>query len=187
MEGNSLHASRLVYPPIVHIVWGSILLLFFIAGCMIQVQTNEAWFLHSSDPSAWIPNLNLFAQFPEFWSGRMSANQVVAFLGAWCIQIVLISMKIGLASVQATMMKKYGHGNTGHVDVQKSARWRGGLWDIVSGLIVLGNSLIDFVYALPLGWLQGLVFAAAIFLTSFYAGTHGIQNISAGLTDMKRG
>lgn len=186
-HNNSLHTSRLVYPPIVHVIWGAILVGFFIAGCMMQVQTNQAWFLKSSDPSAWIPNLNLFSQFPQFWNGQMSANQVVAFLGAWTIQVILITNKIGLAGVQAMIIRRYGgNGKTGHADVVKSGRWRGGLWDIVSGLIILGNSIIDFVYALPLGIPQGLVFTAAIFLTSFYAGTHGIQNMAAGLADMKR-
>jgi hypothetical protein len=98
----------------------------------------------------------------------------------------MITNKIGLASVQVTMLKRYGGGNMGHVDVVKSARWRGGLWDILSNLIILGNSITDFLYASQLGLLQALVFTAVIFLTSFYAGSHGIQNLSAGLADMRK-
>ncbi len=185
-QASTGHASRLVYPPIVHVVWGVILLAFFVFGCMIQVQTNEAFFLHSQDPSAWVPSFNVFAQFGLFLSGHMSSRQQVAFLGAWCIQVIMITAKIGLARVQVQVMKKYGGASAASAEVIKSAKRRGAIWDITSGLIIIGNSITDFLYASGMGFIQQVVFTLVIFLTSFYAGTHGIQNIAAGVSDMSK-
>ncbi len=179
------HVSRLVYPPIVHVIWGIILLIAFILGSMLQVQTNEAWMLHAENPNMWIPNFNLFNQFPEFWNGQMDARHTVAFLFAWGVQIVMITCKIGLARVQVQVMKKYG-GNLSSAEVLKSAKRRGAFWDFLSGLIVLGNSITDFLYAAGMGFLQQLAFTVVVFLTSFYAGTHGIQHIAAGVSDMSK-
>jgi len=185
-SASATHVSRLVYPPIVHVVWGAILVLIFLLGCLIQMQTNEAWFLHAEDPSSWIPRLNFFLQFPAFWNGQLPANQSVAFLGAVCIQIVMLTAKIGMARVQLEMIKRYGSGNLSHEEIVRAANRRGWFWDILCNLIILGNSITDFLYAQPLGFLQSLVFTAVIFLTSFYAGSHGVQHLTIGIADMRK-
>lgn len=183
---STTHASRLVYPPIVHVIWGAILIVIFLLWCLIQMQTNEAWFLHSEDPSAWIPRLNFFMQFPQFWNGDLGARQSVAFLGSVCIQVIMLTTKIGMARVQLEMVKRYGGGSLSHEEIVRAARRRGWFWDVLSNLIILGNSITDFIYAGPLGFIQQVVFAVVIFLTSFYAGSHGLQHLTIGISDMKR-
>src|SRR5712691_3149353 len=179
------HISRLAYPPIVHVVWGLFLLVVFVFGTMLQVQTNEAWMLHSENPSMWAPNLNLFLQFPQFWNGHMDAKHTVAFLFAWGVQVIMITCKIGLARVQVAVVKKYGQ-HLSHEDIAKAARRRGWVWDVCSGLIVLGNSVTDFFYASSLGLLQQIAFTVVLFLTTFFSGTHGIQHIAVGIEDMRK-
>jgi hypothetical protein len=183
----SVHVSRFIFPPIVHVVWGIIQLGFFVFGSMVQVQTNESFMLHGLSGSKldWVPNFNIFLQFPQFWNGKMSPHMTVAFLAAWCIQIVMLTTKIGLARVQLQVISKYGAGAS-HADLLKSAKRRGRLWDILSWLIVIGNSVTDFIYAAGMGFVQQLVFTVVIFLTTFYSGTHGIQNIAAGVSDMAK-
>ncbi len=141
--------------------------------------------LHADTKTMWIPNFNLFMQFPQFWSGKMDPHMTVAFLAAWCIQIIMLTTKIGLARVQLQVIRKYG-ANASHADLLKSARRRGCAWDILSGLIILGNSITDFIYAAGMGIVQQFVFAVVLFLTTFYAGTHGLQNIAAGISDMSK-
>lgn len=180
------HISRLVYPPIVHIIWGIILLGVFVIGSLLQVQTSEAWMLNTNDPGGWIPNMNLFMQFPQFWSGQMDAHHAVAFIFAWGLQIVLVTCKIGTMRSQSQVMRKWGGTSQAHPEMVTNARWRGWGWDIGSLLLLLFNSIVDGLYAWSLGPLQALVFTVVLFLNNFYAGTHGIQNLAGGIAEMRK-
>ncbi len=180
------HISRLVYPPIVHVIWGLLLIGVFVIGSMLQVQTSEAWMLNASDPGVWIPNMNLFSQFPQFWNGHMDAHHAIAFIFAWGVQVVLITCKIGTMRVQAHVMKKWGGSTSVHPEMVANAKHRGWGWDILSGLLILFNSIVDCIYAWSLGPIQAIVFMLVLFLNNFYAGTHGIQNVAGGIAEMRK-
>jgi hypothetical protein len=173
----------LTFPPIVHVIWGLMLLAGMVIGTMMQVQTTQAWVLGVS--ADWHPNFNIFSQFPQFWNGGMDAAQFVAFIVGWGSQFVLMTIKIGLARAQTHVMQRYAHGIAPSDAALRSARLRMGFWSLVSWGIVIGDSLTDWLFVSQMGFLQHLLYVLVLFLSTFYFGTWGIHNLAAGLDGMK--
>src|SRR2546423_219915 len=173
-------ASVFTFPPIVHLVWGVLLIAGNVFGNMMQVTSTQAWFLH--EDSNWVPNLSLFGQFPAFFNGQMDPHQNVAFIASWGAQFVLMTTKIGLGYVQANTMQRYG--NAAHISehIVKAAKVRMGFWNGLSWLIILCDSILDWNFANTMGFWQQLLYVSVTFLTTFYSGTWGVQNIVAAFS-----
>ncbi len=174
--------SLLIFPPIVHTIWGMILLGGFALGMLMQVQSTEAWMLGSATHS-FVPSMSLFGQFPAFWNHQLSQPMTIAFLVAWGVELTYITIKIGTARPQAHLLRKYGPGASNE-HVTRSAQRRQAIWSVASWLIVLFNSFTDWHYASVLGGWQQVVFIGVLFVTTFYLGTLGVQNLTAGLSRM---
>lgn len=174
----------LIFPPIVHVIFGGVLLLIWILANMMQVQTSEAWFLGTESARNLIPNMTIFTQFGDFFSGHMgTAEQITAFVFAWLIQSVLLVTKIGLARVQMHVAKRYGNAAPTETMI-RSARRRVSIWNSLSVIIIVLNSIADFSYVSHLGIWQQIAFVAVLTIATFYFGTFGIQNITAGISKM---
>lgn len=173
--------SILVFPPLVHVVFGFMLLIVWLVGNIMSMQTSES-FLLSIQNVRMSPDLTIFAQFPQFFTGALSEDIAIAFVFAFVTQMVLLTAKIGLASVHARVNKKHGIAAT--EAMIKSARARVWTWNVLSGMALILNAVADMVYSGHLGFFQSLFFSAVMFVATFYLGTFGIQNISAGMAGM---
>jgi hypothetical protein len=168
----------LMFPPIVHVIFGIVLECVFLVGCIMSMQTSEAWIM-SLQHASLAPDFNIFGQFPRFFTG-MSEDESIAFVFAFIVQCVLLVSKIGLATVHAVVASKR-RSLPQTLDMQKSAKARMSIWNWLSRIALALNAIADIVYAWHLGPLQSLAFSAVMFLATFYLGTFGIQNISAGM------
>jgi hypothetical protein len=176
--------SILLFPPIVHVLFGIVLVSVFIIGCIMSMQTSEAWIRNLQNASL-APDFNIFGQFPRFFTGGMGEDESIAFVFAFTVQCVLLVSKIGLASVHARVAKKLGGNIPQTAAMQKSAKHRMSAWNWLSGIALALNAIADIVYAWHLGVWQALAFSAVMFLATFYLGTYGIQNIAAGIDNAK--
>ena len=174
--------SILLFPPIVHVLFGIVLVGVFLIGCIMSMQTSEAW-IRSLQSASLAPDLNIFGQFPHFFTGEMGEDESIAFVFAFTVQCVLLVTKIGLASVHARVARKLGNVSP-TAAMQKSAKRRMSAWSWLPGIALTLNAIADIVYAWHLGVWQALAFSAVMFIATFYLGTFGIQNISAGMTGM---
>jgi hypothetical protein len=180
-SSSSYDTAILTFPPIVHVLFGIVLEIVFVVGCIMSMQTSEAWLLSFKDASL-APNLSIFNQFPMFFSGTLGEDTTIAFVFAFTVQMILLTAKIGLATVHARIGKKHGM-STPTGAMQKSARRRTIMWNWLSGISLALNALADLYYSWHLGFLQSVAFSVAMFLATFYLGTFGIQNISAGMSN----
>ncbi len=173
----------LAFPPLVHLIWGIVLLVGNIAGNMMQIQSTQAWFLGGK--ADWHLNLNIWSQWPQFLGGGMSPLEVVAFISSWGAQIILMTSKIGTSFVQANSAQKHGTAVHHTEGVQREARIRVNVWNIMAWLIILVDSITDWNFAGGVGFWQHLFFVSVTFLTTFYFGNWGIMNLVAGFNKMK--
>lgn len=171
--------SILLFPPIVHVLFGIVLVGVFLIGCIMSMQTSEAW-IRGFQQASLAPDFNIFGQFPRFFTG-MPEDESIAFVFAFIVQCVLLVSKIGLATVHAYVARKHGS-VAPTVAMQKSARARMAAWNWLSRIALGLNAIADVVYAWHLGLLQAFAFSAVMFLATFYLGTFGIQNIAAGMS-----
>ncbi|TMC16390.1 MAG: hypothetical protein E6J34_20125 [Chloroflexi bacterium] len=181
-SANQTDTSILLFPPIVHVLFGIVLVIVFLVGCIMSMQTSESW-IRSLQQASLAPDIAIFGQFPLFFTGKMDEDTSIAFVFAFTVQCVLLVTKIGLASVHARVAKKLGN-VTPTALMQKSAKRRMSVWGWLSNIALALNAIADIVYAWHLGFWQAMAFSAVMFIATFYLGTFGIQNISAGMTGM---
>lgn len=173
----------MVYPPIVHIVWGGALLVANFVGNMLQVESTQTWVLGGT------PYLRLdfgiWSQWPLFLHGGLSQYQTVAFIASWGAQFILMTSKIGTSFVAARSAQK--HGTPAHkvATVVKEASIRVGFWNFLAWAIILFDSITDWTFANGLGFWQQLFFVAVTFLTTFFCGTWGVMNLVSGIGRMR--
>lgn len=172
--------SMLIFPPIVHTVWGMVLLVGFVLGMMLQIQSTEAWML-GEKAAALTPDISVFAQFPDFFSRHLPPDVSTAFLVAWAVELTYITIKIGTARPQSHVLRRYGGGSMSEA-VLKSARIRAGVWSVLSWAILAFNAFTDWTYSTSLGGWQQLAFIVIVGCTTFFFGTLGIQNLVAGMS-----
>ena len=180
---NAPETAILALPPLVHVIVGFILLGVWIVASIMSMQTTEAWLLGITDPTI-RPDLTILAQFPRFFDGSLPPKTMTAFVFAFSIQCVLLTSKIGLAVVHARMGHKHSVPLT--EAVAKSARNRAGVWNFLSIATLLLNAIADAVYSAEFGFFQAVAFCGVLFLVTYYLGTFGIQNISAGMSRMNQ-
>jgi|SRR5581483_8234169 len=168
----------MVYPPIVHIVWGGALLVANLVGNMLQVESTQSWILGGT-PSLRL-DLSIWSQWPLFLHGGLSQYQNVAFIASWGAQFILMTSKIGTSFVAARSAQK--HGTPAHrvATVVKEASIRVGFWNFLAWAIILFDSVTDWNFANGLGFLQQVFFVAVTFLMTFYCGTWGVMNLVSG-------
>ena len=173
----------LIFPPLVHVIFGIVLEIVWVCASIMSMQTTEAWFLSIGNPSLKL-DLSIFAQFPGFFDGSLAPSVYAAFVFAFSIQCVLLTAKIGLASVHARIARK--HDVPATAQVLKSAKNRALVWNILSTSALILNGIADAVYSYSFGFFQSVAFCAVLFLVTFYLGTFGIQNITAGMSHMNQ-
>src|SRR5436305_14607597 len=83
------------FPPIFVVIVGLLVLAFFIAGNVMQIQSSEAWML-GEHPEMWKLNFHIFEQWVQFFNGGFIAQQYVAFIAAWRVQVVQVATKLRL-------------------------------------------------------------------------------------------
>ena len=175
------NVAVLMFPPLVHVMFGIGLEAVFTVGCVMSMQTTEAWILHQQSASI-APDLSIFLQFPAFFAGTLPMDAGIAFVAAFATQCVLLVTKIGLPAVHAQVARKHANRPVTEA-MRKSANARMALWNFFSFVALAVNALADIVYSWHLGFLQALFFSAVMFVATFYMGTWGIQNITAGMTN----
>lgn len=133
-SGGGKDASFLTFPPIVYLILGVILFIAWLAGNSMQIQTNEAWVL-SHGVGVLHPDLMIWRQIGNIWSGNMTVGTSIAFIYGWGVQLILLTCKIGIERAQSYIHKKYGSGSSERS--LKAASVRGGIWTTLSWFIVL--------------------------------------------------
>lgn len=175
--------SMLVFPPIVHAVWGVVLLIGFFFGMLLQMQSTEAW-MQGEHAASLVPNLGFLAQFPDFLGGHLSPGASTSFLVAVIVEMTYVTIKLGTARPQAHIMRKYSGAGVMTDAIVQSARIRRVLWSVISWGIILFNAFTDWQYSTDLGGWQQLAFIVIVGAATFYFGTFGVQNLVAGVTKM---
>ncbi len=173
----------MAFPPLVHLIWGAILLLGNIAGNMMQVQSTQAWFLGGS-PN-WRLDFSIWAQWPQFFSGGMNPHQIVAFIASWGAQFILMTSKLGTSFIQANATSKHATAAHHSDGVIREARIRLGVWNAIAWLIIVVDSMTDWNFASGIGFWQQAFFCSVTFLATFYFGSWGILHVTAGFNRMK--
>lgn len=171
--------SVLRFPALVHVLLGLTLEGAFFIGCIMSMQTTEAWTLSTQDVKM-TPDFSILSQFPLFFSGQLDQDHSIAFIAALMTQLVLLVTKIGLAVVHARVARQH-EGQPVTEAMRKSAKARMGIWNVLQYIALGVNALSDLVYSWHLGFLQSLFFGGVMFVGTFYFGTWGIQNIAAGM------
>jgi hypothetical protein len=158
------------------------LITFFGIGCLMSVQTTEAWYLGLA--AQMTPDATIIAQVPQFFDGSLPAQYDAAFCVAFGIQAVLLMTKLGLSTVHAFIEAKSAGEPTSEA-MKKAAKTRGGIWDFAQWTCLLINAWADLVYTWQLGWWQALVFGGVMFVLTFYFGTWGMQCVAYGMGGSK--
>lgn len=173
----------MVYPPIVHLVWGGALLVGNLVGNMLQVESTQSWILGGTPTLRF--DLSIWSQWPLFLHGGLSQYQNVAFIASWGAQFILMTSKIGTSFVAARSAQQ--HGTPAHrvASVVKEANLRVGFWNVLAWAIILMDSITDWNFASGLGMFQQLFFVAVAFLLTFFCGTWGVMNLVSGAGRMR--
>lgn len=182
--GKRTSLALFIFPPVLHIAWGIVLILANLAANMMQVQSTQAWFLYEA--ASWRLNFAIWGQFAQFWNGQMDPRHTVAFIASWGAQIVLMTIKLGTGYISSNALAR--NGNPAHHDeaMIKQAEMRMALWNILSWLIVIIDTLTDWGFSSGMGFWQQMFFCSITFLGTFYCGTWGIQNLVAGIGRMRK-
>jgi uncharacterized membrane protein YphA (DoxX/SURF4 family) len=125
------------------------------AGTAVQVQTSEAWMLHSA--ASPVPTLAVFGQLWEFVHGLPLACGTVPFIFAWGVQLALIVGSVG-------------------IEMPPHPRWRYSLsWGVVFVLVVI-NSCGDYFYSSAYGTWGQVGFTVVILFVTFCLGLFAIMS-----------
>jgi len=181
---GSTEIGIMTFPPIVHLIWGVLLLIGNIGGNMLQVQSTESWFLKT--PNALRLNFGIWAQWGDFAQGHLSTPMMIAFVAAWGAQFILMTSKIGTGFVTSYSAQKNGTSAHNVASLVKEAQVRMGIWNFLAWAIIVIDSGTDWNFSSGVGILQQCFFVAVTFLTTFYFGTWGIMNLVAGVNGMRK-
>lgn len=181
---KSQEVGIMTFPPLVHLTWGIILLLGNIIGNMLQVQSTQSWLLGGH--ADWRLDWGVWSQWPLFLSGHMTEpRQIIAFIGAWGAQLILMTSKIGTSFVQSHVAQRHATAAHRTESVIKEAAVRIGIWNFLAWGIIIIDSATDWGFSAGLGFWQQLFFVSVTFLMTFYFGSWGIMNIVSGIHRMK--
>jgi hypothetical protein len=148
---------------IIEILFGLVLGVFWLWGNLAEVQTSEALILSTSATLQFAPNLALFLQIGELFSGRLPWREFCAILYAWILQAVLLGMSIG-------------------AEVHFPTKWRRTLFVVVAGFLIGLNVIADVGSGSALGnsW-QPWAFAGACLLSAAGFGLLALFLIIGGV------
>ena len=118
--------SVMRWPPAVPIVVGLVLISFFCVGCLMSMQTTEAWVLGWE--AKMTPDATIMLQIPKFFDGTLSEDVAIGFIVAFTIQLILLITKIGLPFVHAYIARKHA-GKPSTDAMEKSAKSRMAIWN----------------------------------------------------------
>ncbi len=137
------------WPPLVYLILGVFLILLWLGGTAAQIQTSEAWIMHSDVRG--LPTLATYGQAWDFIRGRLPIVMLVPFMFAYGVQVALIVASIG-------------------VELPKHPKWRYVLSWVVVGLLICVNSAGDFVYSSSYGFWGQLGFTVVVLFITFVVG-----------------
>jgi hypothetical protein len=122
------------HAPIMYIVGGVAFLLFWFIALMIQVQTSEAFLMHSpAQVNVMQPEWGIFMQIPNLLQGHLSSSEGKAALWAWGIEILFLGIFLGWEEMRSAVSP------TGKVLV--------GIFEFGMIGIIIYNLVSDFLYA----------------------------------------
>src|SRR5713226_1923937 len=75
--------------PVAYLIIGAIVLLFVAVATLLQIQTSEAFILHTPN-AALVPNWNLINQVPNYLQGHLGASIGKAVFFAWGIELIYV-------------------------------------------------------------------------------------------------
>ncbi len=88
--------------PILKLVLGVVLVLFFLLALMLQVQTSEAFLLNGA-PVQLAANWGVLRQPVELMQGKLSIDMAKAVMWGWGIELVYLVCVIGEVAVHGRL------------------------------------------------------------------------------------
>ncbi|HLZ64437.1 MAG TPA: hypothetical protein VKR06_46510 [Ktedonosporobacter sp.] len=148
--------------PLLRLILGVVLVVFFLLALMLQVQTSEAFMLAGS-PVGLAPDWGILRQPYDLLHGTLQMDMSKAVMWGWGIELVYLVCVVGEVAV---------------------SRWQG--WFKTGAIILVGfNFWTDLNYgALPSGFGGQLAFAGITsFIVAFF-GVVGLGLIWGAITEM---
>jgi hypothetical protein len=142
------------WPPLVYLLLGVVCLSLWLVGTSVQVQTSEAWMMHSSVTS--VSTLSTFLQVWLLVRGMLPQVDNVPVIFAWGVQFALIVASVG-------------------IEMPPHPKWRYRLsWGVVVVLIIV-NSCGDYFYSSAYGTWGQIGFTVVILFVTFCLGLFAVM------------
>lgn len=163
-SSNSTTNNRHIIKGIFLISVGLLVGYLWLWGNALQLTTSELWILGmpKGEQLSIAPQLSVFLQITQFWSGHITMKQVVAYGWGWINQVILLVLSIGADYVIVSKKRA------------TTFKW-------LCGLFVVLNSLADLSFGNVFGgeW-QPWAFAAICCFATFSLGVAAVGLIVEG-------
>ena|SRR2546429_399270 len=152
------------HKPIMYLIGGVFFLLFWFIALMVQVQTSEAFLMHSSSTVNILqPEWSIFLQIPELLTGKLTSAEGKAALWAWGIELLFLGIFLGWDEMRAA--------------VSPTGKFLTGIFEFGMIAIIIYNVVSDFFYGnfgdtTPWGQLGFAALASAMALFFAAIGVH---------------
>lgn len=144
------------------LLFGLLIGVFWIWGNLVQIQTSEAWILGQTAALSASPNLQIFLQIGQVFSGGLGFKTFISYTYGWMVQIILLSLSIG-------------------AEIHFGGKVRRGLYVGFGLFFVVLNALADINTGNVLGDWQAWAFAGVCLMASFGFGLVAIGLILTGI------
>jgi hypothetical protein len=159
--------------PLLPVLLGVAVLLFWLLALMLQVQTSEAFILNGATVSSFNPDWSVLMQPVDLVRGQLSADMSKAVMWGWGIEFTFLICVVG-----------YEHAH--HALSKSSARMA--TW-FRTGLIILiaFDGWADFQYGqLASGFWGQVAFALITAFIVMFFGLIGLRLIEAGFHEWSK-
>lgn len=156
--------------PIPRILLGVILLVFFVLGSILHIQTSEAFFLNGHIVGL-APNLQILLQPVLFVEGKLAPIMAETVMWGWGIELVFLICVVGF--------------EVAHESVRTGSQSMARVFRTGMIVLILFDGYSDFMYGnVASGFWGQLAFAAITSFIVFFFGTIGFRFIEQGIQDM---
>jgi|SRR5579884_2649197 len=148
--------------PLLKLLLGILLIVFFLLALLLQIQTSEAFILGGS-PVTLATNWGILNQPIDLIQGRLPMNMAKAVIWGWAIELIYLVCVIGEVSVHGRLQNWF---KTGAV------------------ILVSFNFWTDFNYGtLPSGWGGQVAFAGSTAFVVAFFGVIGLNLLFQAITE----
>ncbi len=89
--------------PVLKLLLGVILIVFFLLATLLQIQTSEAFILNGSAVSVLAPNWGILKQPVELAQGGLTTDMAKAVMWGWGIELIYLVCVVGEVTVHGRL------------------------------------------------------------------------------------